>query len=141
MAIAGISWGFYSLRGRGSLNPLAETTDNFVRALPLVAAASVLALSRFHIDPRGVTLSVASGAVASGLGYVAWFAALRGLTRMQAATVQISVPVIAAFGGVLFLSESISLRLFVSSALVLGGIALAIVSRERLARSAEASMA
>lgn len=141
MAIAGASWGAYSLRGRGTANPLAQTTDNFVRAVPLVVAVSLVTLPHAHLETRGVVLSVASGAIASGLGYVAWYAALRGLTGMQAAVVQLSVPILAAAGGVIFLTEAISARLVLSTIMVLGGIALAIVGRERLLRGAEASAA
>lgn len=138
MAIAGASWGAYSLRGRGTANPLAQTTDNFVRAVPLVVAVSLVTLPHAHIETTGVVLSVASGAIASGLGYVAWYAALRGLTGMQAAVVQLSVPILAAGGGVIFLTEAISARLVLSTIMVLGGIALAIVGHERLFRGAEA---
>jgi drug/metabolite transporter (DMT)-like permease len=141
MAIAGVAWGAYSWRGRGSPNALATTTRNFVQAVPLVAAVSLVTLPRLHIEPRGVLLAVASGAVASGLGYVVWYAALRGLTGLQAAVVQLAVPVLAAIGGVLFLDEGVSMRLILSSGLVLGGIALAIVGREWWARRAARSAA
>ena len=130
MVIAGVAWGAYSLAGLGSVNPLTQTTGNFVRAVPLVAIAALLFLPRLHIEPRGILLSVASGAVTSGLGYVAWYAAVRGLTAMRASVVQLAVPVIAAIGGVVLLSETITVRLLLSSVLVLGGIAMAIVARQ-----------
>ena len=136
MGLAGFSWGIYSLRGRSGSNPLAQTTANFVRAIPFVLVASLATLWRFHASPRGATLAVASGALASGLGYVAWYAALRGLTRMRAAIVQLAVPILAAVGGVVFLAEAISVRLVLSTIMVLGGIGLAIVWRERLSRTA-----
>jgi drug/metabolite transporter (DMT)-like permease len=125
MALAGIAWGFYSWRGRGASNPLAHTAGNFVRSIPFVVAVSLVSLPGAHAATRGVLLSIASGAVTSGLGYVAWYAALRGLTGTQAAVVQLSVPLIAAAGGVLLLAEAISARLVVATIVVLGGVALA----------------
>jgi drug/metabolite transporter (DMT)-like permease len=132
MTVAGVTWGLYSVRGRGETNPLADTTGNFVRSVPLIAAVSLATLPRVHIEARGLALAVASGAVASGLGYVIWYAALRGLTGMQSAVVQLSVPILAALGGVIFLTETISIRLVVSGVLVLGGIALALTLRAGL---------
>ena len=129
MAIAGICWGIYSLRARGVTNPLAQTTSNFVRTVPLVVAVSLLMLTPLHAEAQGVVLSVASGAVTSGLGYVVWYAALRKLTGMQAAIVQLAVPVLAAAGGVIFLTEVVSARLVLSTVMVLGGIALAVTRR------------
>jgi drug/metabolite transporter (DMT)-like permease len=131
MAIAGIAWGVYSLRGRGAADPVMQTTSNFVQSVPFMFGASLAALPQFHIRPAGLLLAVFSGAIASGLGYVAWFAALRRLTAVRAAVVQLAVPVIAAAGGVLFLSEPIPLRLIVASILVLGGIGLVIATTRR----------
>jgi drug/metabolite transporter (DMT)-like permease len=132
MALAGFAWGIYSLRGRGAQDPLAQTTSNFVRAVPMVAAVSVLAFPRLHVQPTGVLLAVASGALASALGYVVWYAALRTLTATRAAAVQLSVPVLAAAGGVVFLAEAVSLRLVLSAVMVLGGISLALGSKQSL---------
>ncbi len=126
---AGIAWGVYSLRGRGTNDPLAATAGNFLRATPLALLASVLLIGQFHADMRGVALALASGAITSGMGYVIWYAALRGLSALRAATVQLSVPPIAALGGVVLLSESITLRLVVASIATLGGIALVLASR------------
>jgi drug/metabolite transporter (DMT)-like permease len=131
MIIAGISWGFYSLLGRYAPNPLEATANNFVFSLPLAVLVNLAFLGDFHITTGGATQANASGAIASGLGYVAWYAALRGLSASRAATVQLSVPAIAAFGAVLFLSEAITLRLLVSSAATLGGIALVLAQRAR----------
>jgi drug/metabolite transporter (DMT)-like permease len=133
MALAGFSWGVYSLRGRKAHDPLAQTTTNFVRSIPFVVAVSLATLPSLHIESRGVALAIASGALASGLGYVIWYEALRGLTSTRAAVVQLLVPVLAAIGGVLFLAEAISSRLVLSGVLVLGGIGLALFGRERLA--------
>jgi len=125
MAIAGASWGFYSLRGRRAVDPLAETAGNFARAVPLALLVSLIAASRSGWSVEGALLAVLSGALASGLGYVAWYAALTGLTATRAAGLQLAVPVIAAAGGVIFLAEPVTLRLVVSGASILGGVALA----------------
>ena len=135
MAVAGFSWGVYSLRGRRAGDALAQTTSNFVRSVPMVAAASVIALPQFFVQRDGVILAVASGAIASGLGYVVWYQALAGLTATRAAIVQLLVPILAALGGVLFLSEPISLRLALATVTVLGGIGLALYARQGQTRS------
>ncbi|WP_233863332.1 DMT family transporter [Paraburkholderia adhaesiva] len=131
MAIGGVSWGVYSLRGRGVADPLAATAGNFARAAPLALLLSVLfiANARAHANETGVTLAIVSGALTSGMGYVIWYAAMSKLTPMRAATVQLSVPLIAAFGGVVFLSEAITPRLVAASAFILGGIAMVLSSR------------
>jgi len=124
MAVAGVAWGVYSLRGRGVADPLAATARNFIRAVPLALALSLVFAASAHVDGTGLALAVASGALTSGLGYVVWYAALGRLGAMRAATVQLSVPLLAAFGGVLFLSEPITPRLAAASVAILGGIAL-----------------
>jgi drug/metabolite transporter (DMT)-like permease len=126
MIAAGVAWGVYSLRGRGARDPTATTAGNFVRALPFAAALSLAMLPRAALDGAGVGYAVASGALASGLGYAIWYAALPGLRATSAATVQLSVPVIAALGGALFLGEAITPRLVLAAVAVLGGIALVI---------------
>ncbi|MEO5657779.1 MAG: DMT family transporter [Nitrospiria bacterium] len=135
MVVAGICWGVYSLRGRGVVDPLAETTGNFVRSVPLVAATSLVTLPGLHLSAAGILLAVLSGAAASGVGYVVWYAALRGLTATRAAMVQLCVPVLAAVGGVIVLSERPSPRLVLAAALILGGIGLATVGRDYLLRA------
>jgi drug/metabolite transporter (DMT)-like permease len=130
MILAGIAWGFYTLRGRGSRNPLADTAGNFLRSVPLVAAAALPFFQNFHLSQKGVLLAVLSGAVASGIGYSVWYAALRFHTATRAAVLQLAVPAIAAAGGVLFLAESLSVRLILASCLILGGIGLVILGRK-----------
>ncbi len=130
MGIAGVSWGIYTLRGRGMPNPLAQTTINFMRAVPLVIVVSIAAAQQIHVSPRGVLLAVLSCALTSGLGYTVWYSALRGLTATRAAVLQLVVPMLAAAGGVVFLMEPISLRLAVSALLVIGGIALTLARRQ-----------
>lgn len=126
MIVAGVAWGVYSLRGRRGGDPTASTAGNFVRALPFALLLSLSMLPHASLAADGVLYALASGALASGLGYAIWYAALPGLRATQAATVQLSVPVIAAFGGALFLGEAITLRLVLASVAVLGGIALVI---------------
>jgi drug/metabolite transporter (DMT)-like permease len=132
LAAAGAAWGFYTLRGRGSENPLADTAGNFARAVPLVALAVLPFLGALNLSAQGVALAVVSGAVASGLGYAVWYAALKFHPAARAAVLQLSVPVLAAAGGIVFLGEIISLRLILASALILGGIALAIAGRGKI---------
>jgi drug/metabolite transporter (DMT)-like permease len=124
----------YSLRGRGVADPLAATARNFVRAAPLALVLSLALASQAHANAAGIALAVASGAVTSGIGYVIWYAALPGLSAMRAATVQLSVPLIAAFGGVLLLSEAITPRLAFASVAILGGIALVLMAKARTAK-------
>jgi drug/metabolite transporter (DMT)-like permease len=129
MAVAGVAWGIYSLRGRGAVNPLGQNAGSFARSIPLALAVSVLAFRQFHLEARGVMLAIASGALASALGYVAWYSALRHLSATRASLVQLLVPVLAAAGGIVFLGEPLSLRLVLSAAIVLGGIAMALLAR------------
>jgi len=128
MLVAGAAWGYYSLRGRAHGDAVAVNAASFARALPLSLAAGAAAalLGIAHLSPTGVGLALASGGIASGLGYAVWYAALRGLTATQAAIVQLSAPPLAAAGAVVFLEESFSPRLLMASVLILGGIALAI---------------
>jgi len=139
MLTAGIGWGVYSLRGRGNSDPAAATAGNFLRAAPIAILLSLILIVRLHLDAAGVMYALFSGALASGMGYVAWYAALRNMTATTAAIVQLSVPVIAAAGGILLLNEQLTLRLVLASAAILGGIALVVASRVRKANPATAS--
>ena len=129
MTVAGAAWGFYTLFGRSSQNPLADTAGNFIRTLPMLGLLLPFAWLGGHASANGVLLAALSGAVTSGIGYTIWYLALRNLTATQAAIMQLSVPVLAAFGGVILLGESITLRMTAAAALVLGGIALVIRAR------------
>lgn len=131
MITAGISWGVYSLRGKGAQDPLGITAGNFIRTLPIAAGLFILNSHRAVFDSSGILFAVVSGALTSGIGYALWYAALRGLNATQAATVQLSVPVIAGIGGVLFLHEAVTTRLALASASILGGIALVIFKKDR----------
>ena len=132
MIAAGIAWGVYSLRGRRAGSPVFATAANFLRAAPLalgVSAAMLVGREPVVISASGAGLALASGVLASGFGYVIWYAALRGLTALRAATVQLSVPVITAAGSIVLLGEALSLRFVVAAMLILGGVALALTVR------------
>jgi len=129
MVAAGMAWGFYTLRGKGSSDPLGDTAGNFVRAVPMIVIAAVPFFPRINLSTRGIVLAVLSGAIASGVGYTVWYAALKHHTATRAAVLQLSVPVIAAFGGVLLLAEAATTRLLIASALILGGIGMVILGR------------
>jgi drug/metabolite transporter (DMT)-like permease len=137
MALAGVAWGVYSLRGIGGTDPIAANASNFIRAVPLAILAAVALSAQRHASLRGLLLALVSGAVTSGLGYAAWYAALPGLTPLRAAVLQLAVPVLAALGGIALLGETMTLRLAVAGVVVLGGIALAVLaSAARRSRSA-----
>lgn len=127
---AGVAWGVYSLRGKGAGDPTNVTAGNFLRAAPISAALSVLMFSGMSLDSAGFWYAVSSGALASGIGYAIWYTALPALKSTNAATVQLSVPVIAALGGIVFLGEPITLRLSLASVAILGGIALVILEKQ-----------
>lgn len=131
MLLAGIAWGLYTLRGRGSAAPLRDTARNFAWAVAPSVVTVAIAAGGLHVTRAGVVFATASGILASGAGYVVWYAALRGLSATQAAMVQLAVPVLAAAGAVVFLSETIGLRLVISALLILCGIGLALVRRRR----------
>ncbi|MGI8890924.1 MAG: DMT family transporter [Chthoniobacterales bacterium] len=126
MLFAGIAWGIYSQRGKGAADPAGITAGNFIRAVPLALILSTIYFPWTHLDRAGVTYAILSGACSSGLGYVIWYAALPSLKAISAATVQLSVPVLAAGGGILLLGEAITLRFVLASIAILGGIALVI---------------
>ncbi|HET6719260.1 MAG TPA: DMT family transporter [Rhodocyclaceae bacterium] len=129
MLAAGVAWGVYSLRGKGGGDATAVTAGNFLRSAPLALVLGVLALPALSLDRAGVIYAIASGALASGVGYAIWYTALRGLNATSAASVQLSVPVLAAIGGLIFLGEVITPRLLWCSLAILGGIGLVIFDR------------
>ena len=158
MMIAGIAWGAYSVRGRSSRAPLVSTADNFARSVPMALGATVLmaaataamasagafaggsfASSDMHVESSGVWLALASGCVASGLGYSLWYSALPGLTAARAAIVQLVVPILAAALGIAILGEHLTARLSCSALMILGGVALAIAGRRKPAVAATAA--
>lgn len=131
MTLAGVAWGAYSLRGHASRQPLVSTTQNFLFVLPLALAINLMFAAGVHVSVQGLALATASGTLASALGYVVWYSALPRLAAITAGTVQLSVPLIAAFGGVLVLDERPTGRLVVCGLAILGGIAL-VARRRRL---------
>ena len=139
MVVAGLCWAAYTLIGRASQSPLADTAGNFIRCTPVALALIVAGALTHGITPLAAIYAVVSGAVASGLGYAVWYAALRGLSRTRAGIVQLSVPAIAAAGGVVLLSEPLGLRLGIATAGIIGGVALALIASSRRARLPGAS--
>lgn len=129
MTISGISWSIYTLKGRSSKNPLMDTAYNFLRTIPCVAILTFVTLPNMNYTSEGVVLALISGAVTSGLGYTIWYIALGGLSSTQAAVTQLSVPVIAAIGGVVFVSEAMTMRLVISVFLVLSGILMVVLGK------------
>jgi len=129
MAGAGLAWGMYSVLGRQSHQPLAQTAGNFVLTLPISAAMLLFSVNRLHGNVDGILLAVASGALASGLGYALWYHVVSRISGASAATVQLSVPLLAAIGGMLVMQEPISLRLMLTGIMILGGIALMTMKR------------
>jgi drug/metabolite transporter (DMT)-like permease len=127
---AGVAWGVYSLRGKGAGDPTRVTAGNFLRAVPIAALLSLFMIPGASLDVPGFWYAVSSGALASGIGYAIWYTALPALKATHAATVQLSVPVIAALGGIVFLGEHMTLRLASASLAILGGIALVIMEKE-----------
>ncbi len=130
MAVAGMAWAAYTLRGRSSKDPLADTMGNFVRSLPMMAVVAVVFIPQINLSTRGVVLAILSGALASGVGYTIWYTALKYHTATRAAVLQLAVPVIAAVGGLLLLGETASIHLAVAAVLILGGIALTIFTKK-----------
>jgi drug/metabolite transporter (DMT)-like permease len=133
---AGVAWGVYSLRGNGTGDPTRVTAGNFLRAVPLALGLSMAMLPWASLDRAGVWYAIASGAVASGVGYAIWYTALREMKATSAATVQLSAPVLAAGGGMMFLGEPVTLRLVLTSIAILGGIALVMLPRQRTTNKA-----
>lgn len=129
MVLSGIAWAIYSLQGQQSSHAMMDTAYNFLRTLPFVGLLLLFFISEAHYSLSGIGLAIASGAITSALGYVIWYQALQHLSALQAAVVQLLVPVFTAVGGVLLLSEVLSLRLVVASTFILGGILIVILGR------------
>ena len=130
MTIAGISWGFYTLKGRGVSDPIETTALNFIRSVPMILIVYVFTFRNAHFSTEGVLYALISGAVTSGVGYAIWYAALKGLTTTQAALLQLFVPIIAALGGIVFLSESLTMRLVFAGLLIISGVVVALFGKK-----------
>ena len=135
MSVAGTAWGVYTLNGRGTTDALADTAYNFIRTIPFVFVLLLISFSNSNYSTQGIVLAVISGAITSGIGYTVWYEALKGLSSTQAAVVQLSVPVLAALGGVIFVSESISQRLIISIVFILGGILMVVLGKKNIQKS------
>jgi len=131
MILAGVAWGLYSLAGRHMTKPLESTAINFIYCVIPVLCINLFFLDKMMLTRDGVLLAVASGALASGLGYTIWYAALFYLKATQAATVQLCVPILAAFGGIVILDEALTVRLVLASLATLGGVALVLMQRSK----------
>ena len=132
MLSAGVAWGIYSLRGKAAGDAVSATAGNFLRAVPMAVGLSAVLLPWARLDRTGIGYAILSGAIASGAGYAIWYTVLPALRGATAATVQLSVPVLAAAGGILFLGETLTLRIVLASVAVLGGIALVAMGRRRV---------
>ena len=132
---AGVAWGVYSLRRKGAGDPTRVTAGNFLRAAPIALSLLMLGLQRVTLDAAGIGYALASGALTSGLGYAIWYTAVPALKATTAATVQLSVPVLAALGGIVFLGEAVTLRLGLASLAILGGIALVVLQKRAVPRN------
>lgn len=137
MAVAGIAWGIYSLRGRGIANPSLATAENFFWSAPLAVIVSAVFISKIEITTVGAIYAIVSGVITSGLGYVLWYTVQPTLTATRAAIVQLAVPIFTAFGGAIVLSEQITLRLVIASIATLGGVSLAVFMRQRSAAESQ----
>jgi len=129
MSISGIAWGFYTIQGKYTKTALFDTAQNFIKTLPFIAILALITLPQAQLNLQGILLALLSGGIASGIGYAIWYMALTGLSNSQAAVVQLAVPVIAAIGGAVFVSEEMTLRLIASVTMVLGGILTVILAR------------
>ena len=137
MLIAGVAWGLYTLTGKKSKNPLSDTAFNFMRTLPLVIILMTLTFQNITLSSEGIIIAIISGGLTSGIGYTLWYLALGGLSSIQAAVVQLLVPVLAALGGVLFADEYLSFRLVISTTIILGGILMVILCKSYYAQKAQ----
>lgn len=135
MAVAGISWGLYSLRGKTAADPALATGDNFLRSVPFALIVALFAIKGLHAAPYGILLACISGAITSGMGYVLWYSVLPHLTATRAAISQLAVPALVAIMGVLALSEQTHPRFIVASAMMLGGVGLAVLRKQALSRA------
>ena len=130
MLAAGVAWGIYSLRGKATNNAIAATAANFVCAIPFAMVISLALIAQMRLNWSGISYAIVSGAITSGFGYVIWYTTLPELKAATAASVQLSVPVLTATGGILFLQEPITLRYVLASLAVLGGIFLVVIERQ-----------
>jgi drug/metabolite transporter (DMT)-like permease len=133
MIASGIAWGVYSLKGKAVTKPTQATTENFLRSLPLCIGLSLVFITQLDISTKGIALAIVSGAITSGVGYAIWYSVLPSLKAASAATLQLTVPVIATIGGAIWIAEGISLRLVIASLSILGGVAMVVLTKSKSA--------
>jgi drug/metabolite transporter (DMT)-like permease len=127
MVVAGFAWGVYSILGKKVINPSQSTAENFIRASLITLLLSIAFISNISISMEGLLLAIASGAITSGLGYAIWYAVLPYLKSATSASLQLTVPVIATIGGIIWLGEDINARLVIASIAILGGVAMVVL--------------
>lgn len=136
MGLAGLCWGFYTLFGVASTSPLQATMSNFIYSVPLVLFGAGVACLAFDVEfvwsTRGALYALVSGAITSGIGYAIWYKVLPQLRGNRAASLQLSVPIIAGIGGWVFVAEPLTLRFLLASVAVLGGVYLAVSSKSKI---------
>jgi len=130
MTISGFAWGMYTFMGNDSDSPLMDTAFNFFRTLPFIVFLGLLSMKSLNFSNEGIVLAALSGGLASGIGYTLWYMALSGLSPIQAGVLQLLVPIIAAIGGVVFVSEPVTLHLLIAATIMFGGILLMILGRQ-----------
>ena len=135
MTLAGIAWGIYTLRGKNSKQPIDDSAINFLYTLPFILTLFIIEFKSTNLSQQGIIIAALSGAIASGIGYAVWYTAVKKLSTIQASVVQLLVPIIAAVGGVIFAREVISMRLILSSMIILGGILLVLLGQYFLRQS------
>ncbi|MDQ6977410.1 MAG: DMT family transporter [Ghiorsea sp.] len=131
MSISGVAWGLYTLMGKSSNQPLADTTSNFIRSIPMVILLMLFSFEYTNLNAQGLLYAVLSGAIASGVGYTIWYMALEKLQTIHAAVVQLLVPVLAALGGVMLLNETITMQFIIASIIILTGVLLVVLQRNK----------
>lgn len=129
MILSGAAWGVYSLLGRSTIDPLAATAGNFARAVPMAAMLCLVTLPALEWDLAGVIYALLSGGFTSGVGYALWYAVLPRLAATQAASIQLSVPLLTVLAGSLILGEALTSRLLITGLAILGGIVLVLRAR------------
>ena len=133
MAVSGTAWGIYSIRGKACISPLRATGFNFIRSLIAIPILLLVGMSNIkNISIEGILLACASGAIASGIGYSIWYMAMPLLKSTQGAVVQLCVPVLAAFAGMLFLAEPLTVRFMVVSTIILGAVLVFILGKDKV---------
>ncbi len=137
MVIAGIAWAGYTLAGKVAQKVSQNTTENFIRCIPLSVVLSMVFIQHLAVSPSGILWATLSGVFASGIGYSLWYYSVKRITITQAAISQLLVPIIAGLGGVLLVDESLSTEFISSGLLILTGVALVSLAKPKPVESAQ----